>query len=188
MARETTSVAFVLTALMLLTTAWTPAGLSPGSCAAPGFEPDPPIYYQIKLVTTKNVPGTRLARGTGDVTYAPSPFGVSISGTGSYVYNLDVAIENMKPAPGGVYAVWVTTPSLDKVELLGTLDDEHRLHGRIEWNKFLVVITLEPDAASLGDMWTGPIVLRGMSRSGMMHTMAGHGPFQTEPCAVYGYS
>ena len=38
-----------------------------------------------------------------------------------------------------------------------------------------------------GAMWTGPVVSRGMSRSGLMHTMAGHGPFETEPCAVYGY-
>ena len=36
-------------------------------------------------------------------------------------------------------------------------------------------------------MWTGPIVIRGMSRSGMMHTMAGHGPFEEENCAAYGY-
>jgi hypothetical protein len=30
--------------------------------------------------------------------------------------------------------------------------------------------------------------MRGMSRSGMMHTMAGHGPFQQENCARYGYN
>ena len=27
-------------------------------------------------------------------------------------------------------------------------------------------------------MWTGLIVIRGMSRSGMMHAMAGNGPFE----------
>jgi hypothetical protein len=50
-----------------------------------------------------------------------------------------------------------------------------------------VIITLEPSADDLGERWQGPVVLRGMSRSGMMHTMAGHGPFETEPCAVYGF-
>jgi len=36
-------------------------------------------------------------------------------------------------------------------------------------------------------MWTGPVVMRGMSRSGLMHTMAGHGAFEQENCAAYGY-
>ncbi|MDE2875730.1 MAG: hypothetical protein OXU69_07275 [Gemmatimonadota bacterium] len=31
------------------------------------------------------------------------------------------------------------------------------------------------------------VVIRGMSRSGMTHTMAGHGPFEEENCAAYGY-
>jgi hypothetical protein len=37
-------------------------------------------------------------------------------------------------------------------------------------------------------MWTGPIVFRGMSRSGMMHTMVGHGALQMENCSSYGYA
>ncbi|HZD06335.1 MAG TPA: hypothetical protein VE173_15600, partial [Longimicrobiales bacterium] len=59
--------------------------------------------------------------------------------------------------------------------------------GRSSWNKFLVVVTLEPTDGSDASTWSGPIVLRGMSRSGAMHTMAGHGPFQQEKCAAYGY-
>jgi hypothetical protein len=188
MIRKTTGLTLTLALLAVLTGATPPAAPSPTGCYVPGADPEPPEYYQIKLVTTKNLSGTRLARGTADVTYASSPFGVSISGTGSYVYNLDISIDNMKMQPSGVYAVWVTTPNLDKVELVGTLDENHQLKGRVEWNKFLVVVTHEESADALGAMWKGPIVLRGMSRSGMMHTMAGHGPFQTEPCAVYGYS
>ena len=69
---------------------------------------------------------------------------------------------------------------------IGTLDDTHRIRGEVAWNKFLVVVSLEdePDAVA---RWSGPIVLRGLSRSGMMHTMAGHGPYSSEPCATYGY-
>ena len=59
--------------------------------------------------------------------------------------------------------------------------------GEVGWNKFLVVITLEPEDDPEAATWSGPIVLRGMSRSGAMHTMAGHGPFQEENCAAYGY-
>ena len=51
----------------------------------------------------------------------------------------------------------------------------------------------EEDEASVTDddpgaeRWSGPIVFRGMSRSGMMHTMVGHGALQKENCAAYGY-
>jgi len=149
---------------------------------------DPPIYYAIRMVTTRRVSGARQAIGTANLTYASSPFGVAISPTGTYVYDLDIQIEKLSTRKNGVYAVWVTTPDLDQTRRLGVLDATMRLRGQVDWNKFLVVISLEkednPDAAS----WAGPIVLRGMSRSGLMHTMAGHGPFQQEPCAVYGFN
>ena len=58
--------------------------------------------------------------------------------------------------------------------------------GQVAWNKFLGVITREP-ADATPETWQGPIIMRGMSRSGRMHTMAGHGPFEAEPCAKYGY-
>jgi hypothetical protein len=87
----------------------------------------------------------------------------------------------------GAYVAWVSTPSLDQVQRLGVLDENMQVKGTVTWNKFLVIITLEPSADDLGERWQGPVVLRGMSRSGMMHTMAGHGPFETEPCAVYGF-
>ncbi len=149
---------------------------------------DPPVYYAIKLVTTKRVSGARQATGVANLTYASSPFGVAISPRGTYVYNLDIQVEKISARKKGVYAVWVTTPDLDQTKRLGILDEHMRVRGQVDWNKFLVVISLEttdnPDATS----WSGPIVLRGMSRSGLMHTMAGHGPFQQEPCAVYGFN
>ena len=154
------------------------------ACVPP--DPDPPKYYAIDLVTTKRVPGSRRATGVADVTFKPSPFGVALSPTGEYAYTLSIAIDELAPARTGAYVVWVTTPDLSKVERIGVLDDTHRIRGEVGWNKFLVVISHEenPDAVQ---RWSGPIVLRGMSRSGMMHTMAGHGPFESEPCAVYGY-
>jgi len=190
--------AAVLAALLVLAPSVSPAeaalpadrqldGLSRASelaCVSP--DPDPPVYYAIDLVTTKRVPGSRRANGVADVTFRPSPFGIALSATGEYAYNLSISIDELAPARGGAYVVWVTTPNLDHVVRLGTLDDTHRIQGQVEWNKFLVVISHEenPDAV---ERWSGPIVLRGMSRSGMMHTMAGHGPFASEPCAVYGY-
>jgi hypothetical protein len=69
------------------------------------------------------------------------------------------------------------------------LDAEAQGHltGRVEWNKFLLIITAEAPGETPGDRWQGPVVMRGMSRSGMMHTMAGHGPFELESCLKYGY-
>jgi len=151
-------------------------------------DPDPPVYYAIDLVTTGKVSGARRADGVGNVLYPTSPFGVSVSIEGSYVYDLDIQMRNARLDADEVLAAWVTTPNLDKIKPIGRLDDALRVRGRVEWNKFLVVITKEPADTELGETWTGPIVARGMSRSGYMHTMAGHGPFESEPCAVYGYN
>lgn len=144
-------------------------------------------YYEIELVTTRKVSGARLAKGVGEVTYVQSPFGISLSEDGSYLVNIDVSMSNVKLADGKQLVAWVTTPQLDEISSLGALDENLQVSGQTDFNKFLLVITLEPAGEEPGTMWTGPVVSRGMSRSGLMHTMAGHGPFETEPCAVYGY-
>ncbi|MFT5141571.1 MAG: hypothetical protein ACI80V_003118 [Rhodothermales bacterium] len=183
--RKITS-ALVLTVFLVSTgaTMAAPDGYGVAECRVVS---DPPPYYSIDLVTTKRVPGARMAKGKADVVFASSPFGVSLSSDGSYVYDLLISVDKMAPAKNGAYVVWVTTPSLDERVRLGVLDDNFELTGRVAWNKFLVVVSLEPDAAEEAPSWTGPIVVRGMSRSGKMHTLAGHGPFEVEPCAVYGY-
>ncbi len=156
---------------------------------APVCEPGTtgPDYYRIPLVSTKRVVGSHYARGTAEVYHADSPFGVTVATDGSYVRRLEIAIDGLQPAVDGSYVAWVTTPALDEVELLGTLEEPHRLGGLVPWNKFLVVISLEADPRSLGSKWSGPIEMRGMSKSGAMHTMAGHGPYETENCAAYGF-
>jgi hypothetical protein len=154
-----------------------------GDCA---FEA-PPEYYEITLIPTRRVPGARRATGAAAVTFTPSPFGISISPKGHYVYNLDISIQNLPPAGEGAYVAWASTSDLDAIKRLGSLDEQMTISGQVAWNKFLVIVTLEPSAQA-GDTWQGPVVLRGMSRSGRMHTMAGHGPFQQEPCANFGYN
>ncbi len=143
-------------------------------------------YYEIALVTTKRVPGSGLAKGTAQVNFAASPFGVSVSSEGSYIQDLEIRVERLKPPKKGVLTAWVSTAEVDQVERLGVLDESFAISGRVEWNKFLIIITLEPSDDAT-DTWQGPIVLRGMSRSGLMHTLAGHGPFELEPCATYGF-
>ena len=147
-----------------------------------------PDYYSVEQVTTKNIPGTGLARGKADLSVpGNSPFSVSILSDGSYEYSIHISLERMKTPTQGRLVAWVTTREVDEVRRLGTLDENLQVSGKVAWNKFLVVITLEPNQNHEQSMWTGPIVFRGMSRSCMMHTMVGHGALQQENCAAYGY-
>ena len=160
--------------------------------ACPAISPDgnqdPPVYYAIDLITTKKIRGARRATGVGNLTYVPSPFGVAISKSGNYVYDVSVELGNIDSKMAGQLVAWVTSTDLSDIRKIGVLDDAFKAKGQVDFQKFLVVVTLEPDGAEVGDMWTGPVVLRGMSRSGLMHTKAGHGPFQVENCASYGFS
>ncbi len=148
---------------------------------------DPPVYYAIDLVSTKRLPGTRLASGTVDLTFQSSPFGIAVGSGGHYRYDLSGRIRGLKPPKSGVYVVWLSKPNLDEVRQVGMLDDAMSFEAEVEWQKFLVIVTLEDSFDPEQPRWQGPVALRGLSRSGRMHTMAGHGPFQAEPCAFYGY-
>ena len=73
-----------------------------------------------------------------------------------------------------------------KSDNINYLDGDIESQMGIDWNKFLVLVTLEP-STEVTNRWFGPVVMRGMSRSGMMHTLAGHGPYEHEPCLKYGF-
>jgi len=144
-------------------------------------------YYAIELVPTGRVPGTRLSGGVAYQTAAVSPFfGVALAPTGEYLHELDIQVEGLPSLARGAYVAWVTDTDVQEIVRLGALDENLQATGSVRWNKFLVVITREPTDEPT-DTWQGPIIMRGMSRSGRMHTMAGHGPFQAEPCAKYGF-
>lgn len=142
-------------------------------------------YYRMDLVPTRRVPGTSRAVGYADVTFDESPFSVSVSAAGYYVYDLQVVAEGLPRLPGKEYVLWITSPDLQQIDRVGPLVDG-RAATTVVMNKYLVVLTLEP-ADHGASTWSGPVVMRGMSRSGLMHTMAGHGPFEGEPCAVFGF-
>ncbi len=165
-----------------------PAILCANSNLSPGEFQDPPVYYAIDLITTRKIKGARRAKGTGNLTFVGSPFGVAISKSGNYMYNINISLSNLDGEMDGQLVAWVTSTDLSDIRKVGILDDDLEAAGKVDFTKFLVVITLEPLGKDVGEMWTGPVVLRGMSRSGLMHTKAGHGPFQVENCASYGYS
>ena len=161
-------------------------GMSGAPLPASTAPVDAPAYYAFPVVSTRRLPGTGLAAGLGEVTFAASPFGVTLAGDGSYLLDVWLSVERLMAPREGVHVGWLTTPDLDKVERIGPLAGG-QLRGRARWNKFLLVVTLEPADDPDAAMWTGPVVMRGMSRSGQMHTMAGHGAFEQENCAAYGY-
>ena len=162
---------------------WILALIPPGPDVCSG----PPEYYKIELLPTRRVPAARQAKGVAHVTFVDSPFGLAVSRTGQYRYNLDINISRLGPVPGHTYIVWLSTPDLKNVHRLGPLLRDGEITGQVDWNKFIVFVTLESLDAPVDAKWQGPVVLRGLSRSGLMHTMAGHGPYEQEPCTVYGY-
>ncbi len=196
-----------------------PGGAPGGEVGPPGVIPaaaipfctavDDPDYYRIPLATTRLVAGTGQTTGEAGLVFpAASPFGIAVTPDGSYDYRVRFDVRRLPARSRGVFVAWVTTPEIDRVRRIGPLEGG-RAEGPVEWNKFLVVVTLEPEGsptaapvesdavegmdapggvAGTTPPWTGPVVLRGMSRSGRMHTMAGHGPFEQERCAKYGFS
>ena len=161
---------------------------------ATSFSPVPfcvvagPEYYALRLITTRNIPGTGLAKGTAEVSFSgASPYSVAVTADGSYEYDVEIRLERMKPPREGILVGWITTREIDEIVRIGPLDEHLMASGRVAWNKFIVVITLEATNDPAATRWSGPIVFRGMSRSGMMHTMVGHGALQQENCAAYGY-
>ncbi len=148
----------------------------PGTCAA---GPDP---FTVRLVPTAHANG---AQGSVQLTFAESPYGVAVTADGHHRYRAHVATTGLAGRDSAL-VVWAATPELDQVRNLGTLADDGTLAGaEIAFNKFLVFVTAEPDARTA--RWSGRILLRGISPSGRLHTMAGHGPFQGESCGgVFG--
>jgi hypothetical protein len=112
-----------------------------------------------------------------------SPYGVSVEADGRFAYEVTVEIARLRRRGSATYVVWAATSELDQVAKLGVLGEGGRVTGAVSWNKFLVFVSEE--ASPDGDTWSGPILLTGLSPSGRMHTMAGHGPFEDVDCQYF---
>lgn len=134
----------------------------------------------VPLRPTQNAPG---GRGSMLLTAPPSPFGITVDAEGRQTHVVVVQVDQIRRRSGATYVVWATTPELDQVTRLGILGEENRVAGPVAWNKFLVFVSEEasPDV----ERWAGPILLTGISPSGRMHTMAGHGPFESVSCSDF---
>jgi len=109
-----------------------------------------------------------------------SPFGIATTVDGYFRFNVEVDVPVMPPvgnfgASYKSYVVWAATSSLDRIERLGALVPGQKTRGEVAMNKFLIVITAEPNAT--GIKWTGPIVMRGNSPSSYLTNFSGHTMF-----------
>ena len=187
----------VVVALFFFTPLWqaVPAVASPsdpgsgtvlGPCVVtPLYATAAAEYYGIRMAPTGDAPG---AVGQVATTFAQSPFGVAVSVDGTYLYDMSVTVSGLRDRPNVEYTVWVTPPNLFPIQRLGVLGESRELSAQVAFNKFIIFLTAErtgswdPDRAQNGNAWEGPILLQGISRSGLMHSSAGHGPFEREAC------
>ncbi len=144
-------------------------------------------YYDIRMASTRRAPG---AVGYVTKTFAQSPFGVAVSTDGRYIYDVHLAVDGLRGPANAEYTVWVAPPNLSPIVRLGVLNEQFEISGQVDFNKFIMFVTAEQPGSwdpeninqKTGNAWRGPILMQGISRSGMMHSAAGHGPFEVENC------
>ena len=102
---------------------------------------------------------------------AVSPFGAMVTEDGRYRYDVRLEIRNLDLDPDLYYLVWAITPDLDQRKKLGLLAQDLTARGQVDWNRFMVVVTVERSADV--ETWSGPILFSASSPSGKMQTMAG---------------
>lgn len=136
--------------------------------------------YDIILMRTSAVPE---ARGSARLQYAPSPFGVAVTAQGVARWDVRFTIEGLPPvATLGAYqgyVAWGTSSDLAEWDRLGTVGNGTTTRGRITRNKFLVVVTAEPD--TLATTRSGPTIFHGISPSSWLQSLMTHALFRGIP-------
>ena len=141
--------------------------------------PDVQIYQFPLRPTTR----ARAATGMGKLFISWSPFGVAVTQDGFLDYQLNIEVKGLPPVSTlgkKVYVTWITTPELDLTRKLGVIGESGKLHVRVNnMNKFILFVTAEnsPDL----EKRSGPIVLRGISPSGLMQNYDSHELFNNMP-------
>jgi hypothetical protein len=133
--------------------------------------------YDIPLRPGPKVPG---ARGSARLLFADSPFGVAVTQDGRHSYDIRITASGLPdPATLGAFrafVAWEVSTDLTEWHRLGAVGNGTTTVGGAEWNKFLLVITAEPDSAPLAH--SGPTVLHGNSPSGWLQRFLSHPLFR----------
>ena len=138
-----------------------------------GFHAGParPALYRIDLQPTEVGGG---ARAVAKLTMAPSPFGITLTPDGHFLFDVELSVTGLPAASAGAhatYVAWATDDNLAAVRKLGTVRDGQTIKGQVDYNKFILLITAERDAGVAH--WQGPVVLRGLSASMYLDNFSG---------------
>jgi hypothetical protein len=130
-----------------------------------------------------NTPASPTAEGHGRLAFAPSPFGVAVTADGRAIYDVQIEASGLpEPAtlgPYSTYVAWAASTDLKVWVRLGTVTNGKSTVGHAELNKFLLVITAEPNGTPASR--TGPTVLHGHSPSGWLQSFLTHPLFRGVP-------
>ena len=137
--------------------------------------------YKFPLRATSRA---RNATGVGELKPVASPFGFAVTAQGFPVHDLELNIRGLRTpkslGSAGSYVVWLITPQLDRTEKLGPVDPAGTFRFRVStMNKFILVVSLE--TSSDVTKRNGPVMLRGISPSGLMQSFASHELFDNMP-------
>lgn len=112
-----------------------------------------------------------------------SPFGVTVDEEGDVQYDLIVRVAGLPEVEGESYRVWLTTPTLEEIVLLGVVPAAGELRGKTDFKQLMVVVSREDEGREVadGERWRGPIVLRGFSAGARVTPLAQHSLFQQTP-------
>jgi hypothetical protein len=133
--------------------------------------------YDIQL---QNTPKTPNAQGSARLIFAQSPFGVAVTADGHAIYDVQLSLSGLpEPStlgPYTAYVAWGVTTDLKNWRRLGPVTNGNSTVGRIEFNKFMLVIAAESDSAATKH--AGAIALSGTSPSGWLQTFLSHPLFR----------
>ncbi len=144
---------------------------------APGAAAAQSGPFDIPLFAAAPAPA---AQGQARLVYADSPFGVAVTEDGRARFDVQLTARGLPdPAflgPYHTYVAWAATPDLAQWVRLGPVTNGRTTVGPVEFNKFLFVVTAEPDTAAAGKR--GPTVLHGTSPSGWLQSFLTHPLFR----------
>ena len=127
-------------------------------------------------------PEFHMAKGRVELARASTAFGLAVTRDGRTRYSLIVDVEGLPdPASLGPYTrfvLWAMPLTLWPMTNMGDITDGRNELGEVSLNKFMLLVTAEPDG-DLGER-SGPIVLRGRSPSSRLEP---HDMFQVSAFA-----
>src|SRR5215831_7956252 len=103
--------------------------------------------FDIQLQSTPRTPN---AAGKARLVFAESPFGVAVTPDGHASYDVQLTLSGL-PDPSTLgaykaYVAWGVTTDLKQWRRLGAVANGSSTVGRVEYNKFMLVIAAESDS------------------------------------------